>query len=422
MMLFEANSFFTGMEKKITYTFFRRWFHIAVFNLLIVSALGVLMRYKIAFSLPVVNQRYLLNAHSHFAFAGWITQSLMIFIAGYISQQYKSFSAKKYNYLLFANLFTAYGMLFSFPFEGYALISIIFSTLSLFVSYAFAIVVWRDINRIAGKSISQYWIKAALIFNALSSIGPYTLAYMIATKHIEQNIYLASVYFFLHFQYNGWFFFTCMGLFMVKIPRHVISYKTQKTIFYFFLFACVPAYFLSALWLHIALWLYLFVIIAAFVQVIGWSIFLNKVNKSIAAILPGIKPAIKYLFFLSAVALSIKLILQLGSTIPTLSTWAFGFRPIIIGYLHLVFLGVFSLFILGYALQNQYLILSKKIIVFIWIFVFGIFLNEVFLMAEGLRAITYNTVPHVNEWLLTAACVMFGSLLFLNISINKNQT
>jgi hypothetical protein len=409
------------MEKVLPNTIFRKWFRIAAFNLLLVSILGTLMRYKIAFSLPFINQRYLLNAHSHFAFAGWITQAIMTFIAVYISQQSTSFSVKKYHYLLLANLLAAYGMLFSFPFEGYALISIIFSTLSLFASYAFAIVVWRDLNKISEKSISHYWIKAALVFNVLSSVGPYTLAYMMATRHIEQNVYLASVYFFLHFQYNGWFFFACMGLFAAKISQQIISYKTQKHIFYLFVFACVPAYFLSALWLHIPLWLYIIVIMAAFAQAIGWCIFLTRVIKNFRTILPGIKPVVKYLFCLSCIALSIKLFLQLGSTIPTLSTWAFGFRPIIIGYLHLVFLGIFSLFILANAFLHGYLHFNKKVITAIWIFVFGIFLNEVFLMAEGLGAITYNPIPYVNELLLAAACVMFTGLLILNWSIDKNK-
>ncbi len=407
------------MEKVLPDTIFRRWFRISIFNLLLVSTLGVLMRYKIAFSLPFVNQRYLLNAHSHFAFAGWVTQVLMIFIAVYISQNSKSFSVKKYNYLLFANLFTAYGMLFSFPFEGYALISIIFSTLSLFASYTFAIAVWKDLNKIAIKSISHSWIKAALIFNVLSSVGPYTLAYMMATRHIQQNVYLASIYFFLHFQYNGWFFFTCMGLFTAKIGLRIIPFKVQKGVFYLFVFACVPAYFLSALWLHIPLWLYSLVVMAAFAQVIGWCIFFTRVIKKIGAILPGAKPICKYLFCLSAIALSIKLFLQLGSTIPTLSTWAFGFRPIIIGYLHLVFLGIFSLFILGYAFWQRFLVIDKKIVSAIWIFISGIFLNEAFLMAEGLGAITYNAVPYVNEWLLAAACIIFTGLLMLNIGIYK---
>jgi hypothetical protein len=51
--------------------------------------------------------------------------------------------------------------------------------------------------------------------------------------------------------------------------------------------------------------------------------------------LPGCLQPVNFFLCLSAIALSIKLLLQLGAVIPALSTWAFGLRPIVIGYLHL---------------------------------------------------------------------------------------
>ncbi|SFP85662.1 hypothetical protein [Parafilimonas terrae] len=393
-----------------------KWLRIAVFNLLLVAFLGLVMRYKIAFSLPFITQKYFLNAHSHFAFAGWITQALMTFIAFYIAKNKASFSLKKYNRLLFANLITAYGMLFCFPFEGYGLMSIIFSTLSIFVSYAFAIVVWRDLNRINKKTVTHAWIKAALIWSALSSIGPYTLAYMMATGHIYQNIYLASIYFYLHFQYNGWFFFTCMGLFMNKLPELLFSVKLKKNIFYAFAFACLPAYFLSALWLPIPTWIYIIVVAAAFVQVIAWGALSVKLVSNRIAIFSQQHKPVTWLFVLPGIALSIKLLLQLGSTIPALSTWAFGFRPIVIGYLHLVFLGIFSIFILAYNLYNGYFEYNNRFARGAWIFIAGIILNEALLMLQGLDAITYTGVPYINELLLGAAIVMFVGILILNMA------
>ena len=191
------------MKKTLAAINLNQWFRISLFNVMIVAALGVIMRYKIAFYLPFINQKNILNAHSHFAFAGWITQALMVFITFYVSKHNPSFSLKKYNYLLLANLLTAYGMLCSFPFEGYGLISIVFSTLSIFVSYAFAIVVWRDLNKISPKTIAHYWIKAGLIFSVLSSIGPYTLAYMMATKNIHQNVYLTDHAHSVHYRYRA---------------------------------------------------------------------------------------------------------------------------------------------------------------------------------------------------------------------------
>ena len=400
-----------------------KWLRIAVFNLLLVAFLGLVMRYKIAFSLPFITQKYFLNAHSHFAFAGWITQALMTFIAFYIAKNDVSFSLKKYNRLLFANLVTAYGMLFCFPFEGYGLMSIIFSTLSIFVSYAFAIVVWRDLNRIEKKTVTHAWIKAALIWSVLSSIGPYTLAYMMATKHIYQHIYLASIYFYLHFEYNGWFFFSCIGLFMNKLPELLFPVRLKRNIFHAFAFACLPAYFLSALWLPIPTWIYIIVVASAFVQVIAWGVLSVKLVSNRIAIFSQQHKPVTWLFVLPAIALSIKLLLQLGSTIPALSTWAFGFRPIVIGYLHLVFLGIFSIFILAYSLYNGYFLYNKQFARGAWIFIAGIILNEALLMLQGLDAITYTGVPYINELLLGASIVMFIGILILNIAtVSNNQS
>ncbi|MDQ2863591.1 MAG: hypothetical protein M3R50_08095, partial [Bacteroidota bacterium] len=156
----------------------KKWILIAFINLLIVSILGVTMRYKIAFYLPFIEQRNFLHAHSHFAFSGWVTQILMVLLWAFLYQYLPATSLKKYKWLIILNLAAAYGMLFTFPWEGYGVFSIIFSTLSIFSGYLFAIIFWRDLNKIKIKVISTWWFKAALIFNVLSSGGAYFLTYM----------------------------------------------------------------------------------------------------------------------------------------------------------------------------------------------------------------------------------------------------
>src|SRR6478672_8189898 len=137
------------------------WQKISLFNLFLVSLLGVTLRYKIAFSLPFIDQKFLLEAHSHFAFAGWISQVLMAFIVKYLYEKDVNIQMKKYQRLLLANIITAYGMLLSFPFQGYGAISIIFSTLNIFVSYAFAFFVWKDLNFLKANCVSHNWFKAS---------------------------------------------------------------------------------------------------------------------------------------------------------------------------------------------------------------------------------------------------------------------
>jgi len=389
------------------------------FNLLFVAFIGLILRYKILFSLPFIDQKHLLHGHSHFAFTGWVTQVLMVLLIANLSVQKQIDQFPKYTVLLYVNLIAAYGMLIAFTIQGYAFFSILFSTLSIVVSYFFAVIYWKDLNKLSIKNISSYWFKAALIFNAISSIGAFALAIMMANKIIHQNWYLLSVYFFLHFQYNGWFFFACMGLMMEKITAIYLKRLLLKQIFWLFAIACIPAYFLSALWLNLFNWLFAIVVLSALLQGIAWYLLLKillLLRNKFSAQMPLVA---KWLLSFSAIALSIKLFLQIFSTIPSLSELAFGFRPIVIGYLHLILLGVITLFIIGYILSNKLLPYNKLVNAGIIVFTSGVILNEIFLMIQGVTALSYIIVPYMNEGLIFTAAVLFTGLVLLNLGINK---
>ena len=402
-----------GIRKEIA-----SWIRIAFLSLLLVASLGVLMRYKIAFYLPFIDQKHILHAHSHFAFSGWITQALMILLIYCLSWQKKDFRFSKYKWLLYGNLITAYGMLCSFPFQGYGSVSITFSTLSIIVSYIFAIVYWKDLNTVQ-DGISRYWFKAALLFSVISSAGTFALSIMMVTKTIHQNWYLAAIYFYLHFQYNGWFFFSCMGLFS-SLVKDVLPFIIQKTVFWLFALACIPAYILSALWLPLPEWVHTLVSTAAVAQLAAWIILLSSILKNKRAVVNLLR-ASKWTFALVAVAVSIKLLLQFGSTFHLLSNLAFGFRPIVIGYLHLVLLGIITLFIIAYIRSQELAPENKKIRHGLIVFISGIIFNEILLMIQGTTAMAYVPVPYINELLLFAALILFVGVLLVNIGDWKHD-
>ena len=396
------------------------WLRVSFINLLIVAWIGVMLRYKIAFSFPFVDQKHLLHGHSHFAFSGWITQVLMVMLVQYLSQFKGEGVFKKYLPVLYANLITAYGMLVFFPIQGYGAGSISFSVLSIVNSYVFAVMYWRDLNRLRKPDISHYWYKASLVFYALSSIGAFSLAYMMANKIVHQNGYLAAVYYFLHFQYNGWFFFAGMGLLVSRIEKITATIKQLKLVFWSFFLACIPAYFLSVLWMSLPGIVYGLVVVAALMQCVGWVLMILLIRKN-NIIIKAITGRGTWLLLLSAIALTIKLLLQLGSTHPALSQLAFGFRPIVIGYLHLVLLGMITVFIIGYLVSMQMLIINKMIRAGILIFVTGIFINELLLMLQGVAGLNYVIVPFINEMLLMAAAIMFIGILLISCAFRKTN-
>ncbi|MFN8291085.1 MAG: hypothetical protein U0U70_12585 [Chitinophagaceae bacterium] len=393
----------------------QRWLRISLFNLLLIALIGLVMRYKIIYPLPFVDQRNLLHAHSHFAFAGWLTQVLMSLLVSRLTTVNGRDNFRRYNPVLYGNLITAYGMLLTFPFQGYAFLSILFSTLSIGVSYWFAIQYWRDLNRSAARNISHRWFKAALLFNAVSSAGAFSLAYMLATHSAHSERYLASVYFFLHFQYNGWFFFACMGLLSFHLSAWGASEKKLKLVYLLFLSACVPAYFLSALWLPVPGWAYVLVVAAVCAQMAGWAFCLLIIRKALPVMKKQLSSFARLLLVCSAAALTIKLCLQSGSVIPPLSRLAFGFRPIVIGYLHLVLLGVITLFLLGYIISFRMVPVSSLFKTGCLLFAGGIILNELLLMVQGIADLGYRPLPSVNHLLLAAALVLFTGMLIINL-------
>ena len=399
--------------------FLSKWLSISFLNLFLVAFLGFILRYKITYYLPISNQRYILHSHSHFAFSGWITQSLMVLMIYNLSSKIGEHVFEKYRPILYANLICSYGMLISFIIQGYGIFSISFSTLSIFVFIAFAIYFWKDLNWIKKKATSILWFKAALTFGIISSMGAFSLSYLMANKITDQNWYLASTFFFLHFQYNGWFLFAGMGLLSDQLEFLIHERKKLYTIFYLFVFACIPVYFLSMLWIPFSVIIYLILIVAVISQLIAWAIMLNILSKNRIEISKQFSSQGKALLILSGIAFTIKLLLQTGSIHPALSQLFYGFRPIIIGYLHLVLLGVTSIFIIGYIISLKLIVINKLLITGTIVFVAGIIINELLLMVQGVAALNYTVIPYINEMLLWAAIILLSGTSVMIISRKK---
>lgn len=380
----------------------KKWLGWTLFNLAIVALYGVVMRYKIAFDFPFFDQKNLLHAHSHFAFSGWISQvlyaGLMWISFPYLSQLQR----KKYHWLMALNLIASFGMLIAFTIQGYKAISISFSTLSIFIAVAFAIVFIKDLKCSPKAHPAKRWTTMGLLLNVVSAAGPLFLAYMMASKNIDHNYYLGSVYYYLHFQYSGWFFFGSMAIMVNYLPA---NFPSLNKYFNVFAVTVIPTFFLSILWVKLPNWVYAVTVLATFLQLIAWLILLLKLFRYFR---PLTKSAawFKWFFYVAAVALTLKFTLQAVSVVPSLSQLVFGFRPIVIAYLHLVLLGVYSLFLLGFLFEQKVIQPTKQAKLMAFVFMFGVLLNELFLGIQGVASFAYIAVPLINELLFGAAVVL----------------
>lgn len=407
------------MEKALFRT--RQWIQVTLINFCVVALAGITLRYKINFPLPLINQKYLLYAHSHFAFDGWVALALMTLMINYLRQHYVITNYKKYHLILLAHCITAYGMFFSFILEGYAFFSIAFSTLLIFISYFFIFYLWRDLNKAEDKSYAPKWFKAALVLWALSSLGAFTLAYLMANHIKVQDYYFGAIYFFLHFQYNGWFLFACFGLLFSYLYRkdYLPAVAISKKLFIIMAITVAPAFFLSVLWLKLPKVLVWVAGISGVLQLLVLFYFIRLFPVLKKHIPNQFAKFVSYLWIMASIAFIIKIILQMLSVIPFLSHFAFGFRPVVIGYLHLSFLGIISFFLLGYIDQILSEVQRHLSRAGVLIFVIGVLIQEIILMCQGFEAMEVEPLSYANVILFYAAIVMGIGLIWITVSINR---
>lgn len=385
----------------------RTWIRLSLFSLMIVALYGMLMRYKIAFSFPFLDQRNLLHAHSHFALSGWLSMVLYTGLALILTPHASMSRMRKYRWLIGSHFAASVGMLIGFTIQGYGPIAFVFLSLTIIVAIAFAKAFANDSKYMPNTNRSKSWAMMAVLFNVVSAVGPLYLVLMIISGTLQSEDYLAASYYYLHFQYNGWFFFGSAAVVTYLLPKELPDLKK-----YFNLFALtvLPTFFLSTLWAKLPIWLYIITLVATLVQLYAWLMLLRRLWPYLLGMMPGSqKKWVRIFFYASILALTLKFLLQTVSVVPSLSQLVFGFRPIVIAYLHLVLLGVYSLFFIGFLFTNGYIYESKATRIAGYGFLTGVVLNELALAIQGAGAFAYKPIPYINQILFGIAVLLFLS-------------
>ena len=397
------------------------WLKFSVFNFFIVAILGVIMRYKILYSLPFLDQKHLQEAHSHFAFYGWITHAIYVLLTLYLGKVNSEINLKKYQKLIVVNIAASFFMLATFIYGGYFWASILGSTVALLCSFAFCFFFLKDYGKL--KDHSKIWFLAGLFFAVISSIGVFNLAYMKMSGNISQELFLASEYYYLHFQYNGFFIFSCIGflLFSLKEAGAEISKKNNTILFWLLFIGCLVGVGLSLLWMKMPAYIFITIVLATLSQTVGAILLFVFVKKRWSQLVVQWSKMQRFVLLFAGFAFAAKICLQLGSNIPALNQFAFGFRNVVIAYLHLVLLMCIATFIINQILATGFFVISKKLLLGLKFLLFGIFLNELLLGLMGVFSIEYISVPFAREGLLFAAILMFFSIFWMFLNLKKKE-
>ena len=398
------------------------WLKFSIFNFFLVALLGVIMRYKIAYSFPFLDQKHLQQAHSHFAFYGWITNAIYVLIAYYLRKVNPEINLKKYEALIVVNLLASFAMLGTFMYGSYFWGSILASAIALLCSFVFFFFFIQDSKKI--QDASKIWFLCGLFFAVISSVGVINLGYMKSTNSMTMDKFLASEYYYLHYQYNGFFIFSCIGLllFSLKEAGSGISEKKNKLLFWLMFFGCLIGYGLSVLWMKMPIYVFVVIVIATLAQTFGAVMLYDFVKKSWTNLVLKWSPMQRFVLIFAGFAFAVKIALQLGSNIPAVNQFAFGFRNIVIAYLHLVLLMCIATFLVNQILATNFFNITKPLLFGLKLLLLGIFLNEAMLGLMGIFSIKYIAIPFANHFLLLFSVLMMVSLLMIFLNLKERQS
>ena len=132
---------------------------------------------------------------------------------------------------------------------------------------------------------------------------------------------------------------------------------------------------------------------------------------------------IRFLIFISMGSFLLKIFLQCFTIFPLIGNAIFGNRPVIMGFLHLVFLAFTSLFILAFFTRRGLLDGTKKItIIALVLFAVAIICNEMILITQGLATMLMpgsNVFPW-SLWII-GICLFSGTVLIGIARIKTKQ-
>jgi hypothetical protein len=370
---------------------------ISIFNLAVVVVLGVVLRSFPLIQVPF-NYGYILHGHSHFAFGGWVMPILLWMILQYFPSISNKISFCHWRNISSMLLLSAYGMLVSFPIQGYAPVSIFFSTVSVLGGFYLAGIIWKATTD-EKSSIPIKFLRAGLFYLCLSSLGPFATGPIVAMGGSGTPIYFNAIYFYLHFQYNGWFSFAILAV-LTGIMERNKALIYGRTIFRLFNLACIPTFFLSILWNHPGLLFNVVGGIGAVITIIAvvlLTISFLKMNES-----NGI---VKGLMHVAMVGLIIKVVLQFLSAFPKVADLAYHNRNFIIAYLHLVLLGFITLFAFAFIFKTIHVASHRKLKLAIFAFLFSFMTTETLLVLQASGAYFGLQIPNYSGLLL--CCSLF---------------
>ncbi|HLR02784.1 MAG TPA: hypothetical protein VK111_08605 [Virgibacillus sp.] len=394
----------------------RIFIHMSFVLFTITALSGLWMRISSIYPNQIAPYTNILHAHSHTAILGWAFLGVLSVMLALFWTRIKR---RKQAIALISSLFiVSLVMFFAFMSQGYDVFSIITSTLHIFLEYWGAIFIYRELSNLPYISRQgKLYVFGSLFALIVSSIGPFSLGFIAANGLRDSGLFDMAIYFYLHFQYNGWLFLMLIGLFIFILQRNHISHSPilLNIGFWIYMICLFPGYFLSVLWVDlgpvaeglaiaggIGQWVGVLCILVAFKEI--WNHLSMLYNWMIVT---GLMIVFALLFLKST--------MELGLIIPDMAGLIYNTRNVIIGYLHFTLLGFVSIFIMVQLQLTGIIDPSKHVFqIGFGMFIIGLLWNEILLFYNGATNwFVLPSLPAFPESLVGASLLLLIGILFI---------
>ncbi len=357
----------------------RQWFLIALGDLLLAALIGVVLRAVFVWELPFVHFRPWLHGHSHTALLGWLFIGVMVV---FFHDGGTRTLTRTVRSILIGLQIAVITMFFSFPVQGYGAVSITASSVHMLLAYWSMFILWRTSSAWPADG-SRMFTRAAIIMFVLSTLGIWAIGPIIATGNQGHEIYYWSVQFFLHFQFNGWFWFAAIALGIRWAERNAIGLRFDRLTFRLWVISAIFTYALAIAWSEPHPLVFATISIAVVLQT--WAavrtlFILNELKERMHQRFP--KWA-QVLVAIALVSMGLKVLTQAAVAIPAIAVVGFTLRHYVIGFIHLNTLAIMTCLLLAYAMLQQWLIMNRTTRIGLVLLVAGIIGSEFLLFLQG---------------------------------------
>jgi hypothetical protein len=395
------------------------WFRIALLNFFVAGIVGLALRLAFVVELSWPDFMNAMHAHSHVAMLGWLYMAIYaLFVELFLPESIKN--SKRYTRLFWVSEIAIVGILVTMLTNGYHVSSMVFLGTHVILSYVFMWFFLQDTRHVKGAEVSMRFARTALWFMALSTLALWAMGPLMSLSMTGSAFYYASVQFFLHFQFNGWFIFAALAIFFRVLGQlgMGLEKKALGAFFYLLVASCLLTYVLAVTWSNPIPLLFWINSLGVILQVAALYVFARMILGAYSIAQKMLSPAGRRLFGIAMICFALKIFMQAVVVVPYIATVSYTVRNYVIGFIHLILIGMLTHMVLGAAVNTGIINPdSNRAKIGFMILLVGFLLTELILFLQGTMFwAALGFIPFYYELLFGISILLPLSILLILIS------